>query len=280
LRRLDGGVVITISVIIPAWCEAERIAAAVHEARQLGDEVIVADAGSPDGTARLAAVHGARVIQADKSRGAQLRAGAAAASGELLVFVHADAQLAPGARAALLRRLRDHNVIGGNFLLEFDGDGLFARIFTIANDLRRRYLRVYYGDSVLFVRRDIYEELGGFQPFPIFEDYDFVRRLERRARQRGERTAYIREVSVRVSDRRFARAPVRTLASWALLHALYSIGGVHPTRIASLYKDVRRVAAERGFAGAAVAAKQHGASIEVDGRALGGPSAASDTSEA
>lgn len=232
----QGAVTMSISVVIPTWCEAERVAAAVAAARRLGDEVIVADAGSPDGTAALATEAGARVVTAPKGRGAQLRAGAALASGEILVFMHADAELGAGAREALLAALADPQIVGGNFLLEFAGSDLFARFFTLANDWRRRLFRVYYGDSVLFVRRGVYEQLGGFKPYPIFEDYDFVRRLER---QHEGRTAYIRDVRVTVSARRFEESPVHTLLVWTLLHSLYSVANVHPERLVGLYADVR-----------------------------------------
>jgi rSAM/selenodomain-associated transferase 2 len=227
----------TLSVIIPTWCEAAVIEDAIASARRVGDEVIVADAGSPDGTASIAASQGARVVVAPKGRGAQLRAGAEAATGAVLVFVHADAKLGPGAREAILRELAQPGVIGGNFYLLFEGQGLFARLFTWANDWRRRLFRVYYGDSVLFVRREIYEQLGGFEPFPIFEDYDFVRRLERSSLGR---TVYIRDVTVSASARRFEQAPVRTLMLWGVLHTLYSVAHVHPDRLVGLYTDVRR----------------------------------------
>jgi hypothetical protein len=94
---------------------------------------------------------------------------------------------------------------------------------------------VYYGDSALFVRREVYESLGGFQPLPIFEDYELIRRLE----CCGGCTAYIRDVEVRVSARRFEHAPWRALAGWALLQALYSFANIHPERLVSLYRDIR-----------------------------------------
>jgi rSAM/selenodomain-associated transferase 2 len=229
-----------ISAVIPTWCEAEGIARAVLGARAIADEVIVADGGSPDATCEIAAAHAARIVHAPKGRGAQLAAGAAAATGDVLLFLHADAALGQEARAAIEARLSDPTIVGGNFVLSFEGGGLFARTFTLANDLRRRLFRIYYGDSAIFVRRSVYAELGGFEPYPIFEDYEFVRRLE----QRG-RTAYIREVTVHVSARRFEQSPLRTLGGWALLHTLYSVAGVHPERLAVLYADVRRRSASR-----------------------------------
>jgi rSAM/selenodomain-associated transferase 2 len=234
LWRSDGELVTTISAIIPTWLEEHAVGAAVAGARAIADEVIVADGGSADQTAAIAAERGARVVCCAKGRGAQLAAGARAASGDVLLFLHADAELGPEARDAILSRLQDPRVIGGNFLLEFTGPSRFAPLFSCANDLRRRVLRIYYGDSAIFVRRAVYEELGGFRPFPIFEDHDFVQRMERHGR-----TAYIRDLRVRVSSRRYEDKPLRTLINWALLQALYSFGKVEPERLARLYADVR-----------------------------------------
>jgi rSAM/selenodomain-associated transferase 2 len=206
----------------------------VQTAGSIADEVIVADASSADGTADVARAAGARVISIDrKGRGPQLHAGALAAKGDVLLFLHADAQLRQGARDAILRALDDPGVVGGNFYLRFWPEGRFARVFTWANHLRRRWLRIYYGDSAIFVRRDIYEELGGFRALPILEDYELVRRLERRGK-----TVYVQHVEVLASARRFSARPLRTLLLWVLIQALY-MAGVHPDRLARLYADLR-----------------------------------------
>ena len=109
-----------------------------------------------------------------------------------------------------------------------------AGLFTWANHARRRWLRIYYGDSAIFVRRRTYDALGGFRELPILEDYELVRRLERHGR-----TAYVRDVEVHVSARRFERAPLRTLALWTWIQLLYSAFGVSPARLARHYADIR-----------------------------------------
>ena len=233
LARTFEGESPTISVIIPTWCEAARIGLAIQQAAAFAEEVIVADAGSPDGTAERARDGGAIVVHAPKGRGPQLHAGARAARGDVLLFLHADAELGAGARAAIAKALRDPAVLGGNFHLRFDAETLAARTFTWVNHLRRRWLAIYYGDSAVFVRREAYESLGGFRPLPLLEDYDFVRRLER-----AGPTAYLRDVSVQVSARRFEGRPWRTLALWVIIQSLYSLG-VTPERLARLYRDHR-----------------------------------------
>lgn len=232
----------SISVIVPTWCEETLVATTVREALAVGDEVIVADGGSTDGTAAAARAAGARVVVAPRGRGPQLHAGACSARGDVLLFLHADARLPPAARAAIREALADEAVLGGNFHLRFVPASFAASLFTCANDVRRRSLRIYYGDSAIFLRRSTYESLGGFPALPIFEDYELVRRLER-----AGRTAYVRDVTVEASARRFERSPIRTLATWTMLQLLYSLG-VSPHRLARFYATSRPSSASRSSA--------------------------------
>lgn len=222
-----------LSVIIPTWQEADQVCDAVKSAACFADEVIVADSASPDGTAEKAKAAGAAVVIAPRGRGQQLAAGAKGATGDVFLFLHADARLPMGAREAISKALQSPEIVAGNFMLSFDTTTRAARFMSWANDVRRRWLRIYYGDSALFVRRVTYEALGGYAQIPLFEDYEFVRRLERQGN-----TAYVRHISVTASSRRFAGAPLRTLGVWTLLQCLYSLG-VPPARLAKLYRDLR-----------------------------------------
>ncbi len=222
-----------ISVIIPCWNEAAVIETTIASARLIADEVIVVDSESLDGTSALARRAGATVIQAARGRGAQLAAGAVASRGDTLLFLHADAQLPSSARRAIERALSDPTIGGGNFKLRFEPADPWARVFARVNHERRRWLRIYYGDSGLFVRRTVYEQIGGFRPLPIMEDYDFVRRLER-----AIRTVYITDLEITASARRFAARPLRTLTIWTVIQTLAS-SGVSPHRLARLYADIR-----------------------------------------
>src|SRR4051794_30013051 len=224
---------LSVSVIIPTWCEARDITAAVRVAFEIGDEVIVADAGSPDETAALAAQAGARVVHAPKGRGPQLDAGARAARGDVLLFLHADARLPPAAHEAIQQALASSEIAGGSFRLRFEPATKAARFFSWAYHVRHKLFDVYYGDAALFVRRSTYPSLGGFRPLPILEDYEFIRRLER-----SYSTAYITDVSVWASARRFERTPVRTLLIWLTIQASYSLG-VSAHVLSHFYADVR-----------------------------------------
>jgi rSAM/selenodomain-associated transferase 2 len=222
-----------LTVVIPTWNEAPLIADCVRNAARIGDEVIVVDGGSVDETAEYARREGARVILAEKGRGPQLRAGAEAAQGEILLFLHADARLPITARDAVLKALDDPEVIGGNFLIRFLPSSWFTRLLEPANDVRRRVTKRFYGDSAIFIRASAYRLLGGFQPWPLMHDYAFSRRMEK-----AGRCAYVRSPCVFASARRFRGKELRTLALWITIQALYLVG-TSPRWLSRFYPDVR-----------------------------------------
>ncbi len=226
-----------ISVIIPTLNEAGTLPGLLAglAGEEAPWEIIVVDSGSRDGTVDVARRHGARVIGAPRGRGAQLRAGAAAAVGEVLLFLHADSRFPKGGLGrieAVLGAAPD--IVGGNFRLLFDGDSAFSRWLT-GFYARIRALGLYYGDSAVFVRRSVYRALGGIRPMAVMEDYDFTRRLERFGR-----TCCIEDPPLVTSSRRFAgRHPVAIVGGWLKIHALYHLG-VPPQRLARLYDSERR----------------------------------------
>jgi rSAM/selenodomain-associated transferase 2 len=230
-----------ISVIIPTLDEAYSLGATLGALTRLEQgkrvEVIVADGGSTDATREIAEGHGVRVISAARGRGAQMHAGATAARGDVLWFLHADTIPSPDAAARILDALRlDRGIVGGNFAISFDGTRRAARFLTWLYPQLRK-LGLCYGDSAIFVRARVYRELGGFQPFPIFEDLDLVRRLRKRGR-----LVHLR-AQVVTSSRRFeGRSFVRTFARWSFLQILYWLG-VSPHTLGRLYAPDRRAGA-------------------------------------
>jgi rSAM/selenodomain-associated transferase 2 len=230
----------TVSIIIPTYNEAETIVETLERLRGLaGDfEVLVSDGASSDATCahveafRQGFPQPLRLVTGQGPRGVQLNRAAALARGEILLFLHADAALDPQALRALARALEEPRIVGGNFDLAYEGSTFWSRLFTQVNRLRRR-CGIYYGDSAVFVRRNVFAELGGFKPLPIMDDYEFVRRLEH-----AGRTACVAAV-VSVSDRRWRMQGVlRTLLSWFWIQTLYSLG-VPPQRLTRWYRPVR-----------------------------------------
>jgi rSAM/selenodomain-associated transferase 2 len=224
-----------ISVIIPALNEAGSIAGTLRAIFALDPslDVIVVDGGSADGTAGVATSHGARIVQSDRGRGLQLARGAEQARGDVLWFVHADTLPHPGALADIEAALRDPGIAGGNFRLRFDGHSLGARFLNRLQGLRKM-LGWHYGDNTIFVRRRVYLKIGGFRPYPLFEDADLVKRIRRTGRF-ATLPGPVTSSSRRFDDGRF----FSTGLSWIVLQTLYWIG-VPPRILARLYPPVRR----------------------------------------
>jgi rSAM/selenodomain-associated transferase 2 len=219
-----------VSVIIPTLDEAERLAPLIERLRAEPElaEIIVADGGSSDGTQAVAIAHGARVATNERGRGQQLRAGAATARGDILLFLHADSIFPAGGLAAIVAALeRDPSAPGGNFALVFDGETGFARWLTGFYALIRRF-GLYYGDSGIFVRRAVYQAIGGIKPIPLMEDHDFASRLER-----AGPTLRIENPPLVTSSRKFADR-VAIFCGWVMIHLLYGLG-VSPERLERLY---------------------------------------------
>jgi len=225
-----------VSIVVPVLDEATTITGLLdHLATLPGNwEVIIADGASRDSTRELAAGHPSkpRLVHAPRGRALQMNAGAHAATGETLLFLHADTRLPPNAHASLTSALADLAVLGGNFALRFDGADRFSRLLGRWYALQRR-TGIYYGDSAIWLRTTTFERLGGFRPLPIMEDYDLVRRLERAGQTRCVHGPAI------TSARRWQQLGLpRTIASWIAIRWLY-LAGMPPQHLARLYRHAR-----------------------------------------
>jgi rSAM/selenodomain-associated transferase 2 len=223
-----------ISIIVPALNEAACIAETLSALRQLEGEkeIILIDGGSSDDTRMIAAAEGATVIIAPTGRGTQLHAGALNATGDVLWFVHADTIPPAHALREILRYLGDPCVAAGNFGLLFDGPSRAARQLTAIYPFLRM-MGLCYGDSGIFIRRSVYDAIGGFRPLALFEDLDLLRRLRNSGR-------FVHLPSrIRTSSRRFEERNFAVMwMHWTALQILYWCG-VSPNWLARWYRHVR-----------------------------------------
>ena len=219
-----------ISIIIPSLNNEEIIAASLAQlSEQPGDfEVIVVDGGSVDNTLSLVKGQAAIIPLPDAVGGALLNAGAGAARGAVLLFLWPENCLPPKALLAIEQNLKLlPQTIGGNFHLKFDEETLFTR-WLVHRFKHQRYKGHYFGNSGLFIRREVLQALGGFRPYEILADYDLARRMERYGS-----TVYLPE-AITASTSKF-RGPHQLKAAllWLVIPGLFRLG-VHPNRLARL----------------------------------------------
>ena len=173
-----------ISIIIPTLNEEENIISCLEATRKAANvERIVVDGGSSDGTVEKAASWGATVLNTSRGRARQMNAGARAAKGEILLFLHADTILANGFDNQVRLILSRPRVSAGAFSFCLDDfRSVSLRLIQTAANWRSRYLQVPYGDQAIFVRTRLFQKIGGFPDLPIMEDHELIRRLRKRGR--------------------------------------------------------------------------------------------------
>jgi rSAM/selenodomain-associated transferase 2 len=221
-----------ISIIVPTRNEERSIASTLARLREPEVlEVIVVDGGSVDGTAKVARPLVDRWVEAAPGRAKQMNAGARLARGDILLFLHADTSVPRGFAAAVVDACR--SAIGGRFDLEIDARGAIFRVIERAINLRSRWSGLFTGDQGLFVRRDVFEALGGYPDQPLLEDLALSKAMKRRGRVAALR------MRLSTSARRWQRhGPLRTVFLMWRIRALYFLGAP-PERLARLYLDAR-----------------------------------------
>ena len=219
-----------VSVVIPALNEEESIAATLESVRRGNPhEMIVVDGGSTDETSQHARVAGVAVVECSRGPARQMNAGAARATGNVLLFLHADTLLAEDWPQDAARTLAQDGVAGGAFTFRIAGKFFGRRIIENTANRRARRRQLPYGDQGLFLRRKLFEEMGGFADLPVMEDYEFVRRLRRRGQ------IVIADSTATTSGRRWKkRGVVRTTVINRLMIVGYHLG-FSPRWLAALY---------------------------------------------
>ena len=226
-----------ISVIIPVLNEIECLPATIEAIRRAipAAEIIAVDAGSTDGSRSwLLQQPDIRLVDSKRGKGPQQNAGAAAATGEVFLFLHADCQL-PGDAARQVRTLLSNPVIcGGAFFVRFEERRPRSlHILAFLMNWRVRLLRRCFGDQGLFIRRGAFAQIKGFPDWPLFEDYEFVRRVKRAGR------FGVIASPLTMSARRFHQNGVWTTVGLVLILQLGFYLGVAPERLKRWFEDIR-----------------------------------------
>lgn len=222
-----------LSIIVPALDEAATITAtlaALQPLRAQGHEVLVIDGGSRDATLLIARLLADRALAAPRGRASQMNAGAAKATGDVLLFLHADSTLPPAADAAIRAALA-RGAQWGRFDVRIAGRAWVLKLVAFAMNLRSRLTGIATGDQGIFVTRETFARAGGFAPIPLMEDIAFSRVAKRLA----GRPACLRERIVTSGRRWETRGPWRTIFTMWRLRAAYALGA-DPVRLARLYR--------------------------------------------
>ena len=225
-----------LSVIIPTLNEERTICATLARLQPPAvSEVLVVDGGSRDGTLAhvAAAVPTAKILTPPAGRARQMNAGAAAASGDVLLFLHADTLLPATAPDDIRAAFTDPRIVGGRFDARLDRDQGILWVISRMMNWRSRLTGIATGDQAIFVRRTVFEAIGGFPDIPIMEDVAFSARLKRAGRVAALRSCVV------TSARRWERhGAFRTILLMWKLRLLYFLG-VSPDRLKHLYVDAR-----------------------------------------
>jgi rSAM/selenodomain-associated transferase 2 len=223
----------SVSVIIPTLNEENCLAETLlHVRRQKPHEVIVVDGGSTDTTLEIAA-QADSLVHAPRGRATQMNEGAKQATGDVLLFLHADCLLEERALSAAETCLQRSGVAGGCFTMTVACRGPWYRWIDSVAGVRVRCAGLIYGDQGLFLRRELFAQLGGFPAYGLMEDVFFSRKL----RHHGRLMVAPRRIFV--SPRRWQRTGImrQTIRNWTLLGL--AAGGVDPNRLAVWYPPIR-----------------------------------------
>ena len=225
-----------ISIVIPVLNEAPTISQVISIAQTARNvEITVVDGGSSDRTPEIAKSLGVRVVFTTPGRATQMNAGAAAATGDILLFLHADTHLPEGFDTCVRQALAKPGTVGGAFELKIDAPLPSLRLVEKGVNCRSHFLQMPYGDQAIFLKTATFNQIGGFPNLPVMEDFEFVRRLKKQGH------IEILPQPVLTSARRWQQLGVlKTTAINQIVIIAYFLG-VSPDRLAIWYKDKRKI---------------------------------------
>ncbi|MGF2038128.1 MAG: TIGR04283 family arsenosugar biosynthesis glycosyltransferase [Nostoc sp. CmiVER01] len=221
-----------ISIIIPAINEAGNIKKAIATTQaNLHIEVIVVDGGSSDDTVAIAQSLGVKIISSSPGRAVQMNRGAVAASGEILLFLHADTCLPTGFDDMVRTALQQPETVAGAFKLQIDASLLSLRWVELGVNLRSHFYQMPYGDQAIFLTKAAFQQIGGFPELFIMEDFELMRRLKRIGR------IVIIPTPVVTSARRWLKKGVFKTTLLNQIVIIAYLLGVSPKRIRCWYRQ-------------------------------------------
>ena len=220
-----------IAIIVPVFNEAVLIRTFLLYLRERAPEaeIIVADGGSTDDTVALSAGLCDQVVQSEANRAIQMNAGARAANGDILWFLHVDAELPSGCLEEIERVMEDPKVVGGFFRIRLPQNPVY-RLTDSFGHYAGILLRMRCGDHGIFCRRTVFADVGGFPEVPLMEDVEFFRRLQHHGR------VTCSNKRIMVSARRYETiGPIRLTLAYGLIAALYA-SGIPLKKLALIYE--------------------------------------------
>ena len=234
ITRQANGSAMRISIVIPVLNEEKSITEIVTALMPLKPhELIIVDGGSSDRTPEICNRLDVTLLSSSRGRGTQMNQGAKQATGDVLLFLHADTRLPDSAFDDIRAALGNPQCVGGRFDVQLDGSYWLLDVIGAMISLRSRMSRVATGDQGIFVRREIFAELGGYPDIPLMEDVAFSRALKRRGAVACLRSRVI------TSARRWEKEGIwRTILKMWTLKSLYLLG-VSPVRLKRYYGDAR-----------------------------------------
>jgi rSAM/selenodomain-associated transferase 2 len=227
---------IKFSIIVPVFHEGDRINKAIEYLNHLDSgqniEIIVVDGTQEKDTLKVIQNNHITKISTEKGRAKQMNAGASVATGDILIFLHVDTELPIHALPNIQSLTEQREYVGGAFDLGIKSDKFIFKVIGTLSSLRSRLNRIPFGDQAIFIRREYFNQIGGYKEIPLMEDVELMRRIKK-----SRKKIWIFYDRVMTSPRRWEKEGVIycTLRNWAT-QALYLLG-VSPHKLANFYKN-------------------------------------------